>query len=199
MIECGEAVSFHGLKPFTMNKHWYVLYTKSNCEKKVNELLLKEGIEAYCPVNKVYRQWSDRRKQLSVPLFPSYVFVCVEEHELSILRTLSSKIVSVLYWLGRPAIIKDDEIHQIKSFLNQHTSIKLEKRNVDVNDQVVVLRGPFYNLRGVVKLIKNNTVVLSLPSLGYNMIAELEISNIQQVYTLNHEMDYKEHAGVSVC
>lgn len=182
-----------------MNKHWYVLYTKSNCEKKVSDLLFKKGIEAYCPLNKVYRQWSDRRKQLSVPLFPSYVFVNVTENELSLLRNMTSKIVNVLYWLGRPAIIKNDEILEIKNFLHQHTSIKLEKRCVDINDQVVVIRGPFYNQKGIVKLIKNNTVVLSLPSLGYNMIAELEISNIQQVYSFKHEMDYKKHTGISVC
>ena len=66
-----------------MNKHWYVLYTKSNCEKKVAELLNKRGVETYCPINKVYRQWSDRRKQLSVPLFTSYVFVKTEEPELT--------------------------------------------------------------------------------------------------------------------
>lgn len=199
MIERGEAVSFTEVNPFAMNKHWYVLYTKSNCEKKVNELLLKKGIEVYCPLNKVYRQWSDRRKQLSVPLFPSYVFVNVTENELSLLKSMTSKIVNVLYWLGRPAIIKDKEITEIKTFLKQHTDIKLEKRNVDVNDQVVVIRGPFYNQHGVVQLIKNNSVVLSLPSLGYNMIAELEISNIQHVYNFNHEMDYKKYPGVSVC
>lgn len=182
-----------------MNKNWYVLYTKSNCEKKVNELLFKKGIEVYCPFNKVYRQWSDRKKQLSVPLFPSYVFVFVCEKDLPLLKNMTSKIVSVLYWLGRPAIIKNDEILEIKKFLNQHIAVKLEKRSVDVNDQVIVIRGPFYNQRGIVKLIKNNMVVLSLPSLGYNMIAELSISNIQQVYTFNHEMDYKEHSSLSVC
>lgn len=182
-----------------MTKYWYVLYTKSNCEKKVNEILCKKGIDSYCPLNKVYRQWSDRRKQLSIPLFPSYVFVNVEEKDLSLLRNMTSKIVSVLYWLGRPAVIKNEEILEIKRFLKQHVEIKLEKRAVDINDQVVVIRGPFYNQRGVVKLLKNNSVVLSLPSLGYNMIAELDISNIQHVYALKHEMDYKEHSGLSVC
>ncbi len=199
MIEDGEAVSINIIKNFIMTKYWYVLYTKSNCEKKVNEILCKKGIDSYCPLNKVYRQWSDRRKQLSIPLFPSYVFVNVEEKDLSLLRNMTSKIVSVLYWLGRPAVIKNEEILEIKRFLKQHVEIKLEKRAVDINDQVVVIRGPFYNQRGVVKLLKNNSVVLSLPSLGYNMIAELDISNIQHVYALNHEMDYKEHSGLSVC
>ena len=180
VIGRGEAVSLLLVKSFTMNKQWYVLYTKSNCEKKVNELLYKKGIEAYCPLNKVYRQWSDRRKQLSVPLFPSYVFVNVAEKDLLLLRSMTSKIVSILYWLGKPAVIKNDEILEIKNFLNRHTEVKLEKRSVNINDEVVVIRGPFYNQHGIVRSIKNNTVVLSLPSLGYNMIAELDLSKLNE-------------------
>jgi transcription antitermination factor NusG len=182
-----------------MNKHWYVLYTKSNCEKKVAELLNKRGVETFCPINKVYRQWSDRRKQLSVPLFTSYVFVNVEEPDLTRVRSITSNIVNAVYWLGKPAIIKDSEIEEIKNFLSKHSEIKLEKRPVDLNDEVVIMRGPFYNQHGIVKSVKNHSVVLSLPSLGYNMIAELDISNIQVVYTFNNEMDYKKHASLSVC
>jgi transcription antitermination factor NusG len=182
-----------------MNKYWYVLYTKSNCEKKVAELLSKRGIESYCPLHKVYRQWSDRRKQLSVPLFTSYVFVNVEEPELARVRSITSSIVSAVYWLGRPAVIKDAEIQEIKDFLNKHSMITLEKRPVDLNDEVLVMRGPFYNQHGIVQSVKNHSVILSLPSLGYNMIAELDISNIQVVYTFNNEIDYKKHASLSVC
>lgn len=182
-----------------MRKEWYVLYTKSNCEKKVSELLQRRGVIVFCPLNKVYRQWSDRRKQLSVPLFPSYVFVHIEEKDLIMLRSLTSKIVSVLYWLGRPAVIRASEIVEIKQFMNNYEEVKIEKRPVDLNDEVVILRGPFYNQRGVVKSLKNNSVLLSLPSLGYNMIAEFNLSNVNQVYTINHEMDYAQHAGLSVC
>ena len=182
-----------------MDKHWFVLYTKSNCEKKVSELLSKRGIETYCPLNRVYRQWSDRKKQLSVPLFTSYVFVKVDEPDLSRIRSLTSSIVSAVYWLGRPAIIKDAEIQEIKNFLNKHSEIKLEKRAVDLNDEVMVMRGPFYNQHGIVQSVKNHSVVLSLPCLGYNMIAELDISNVQVVYTFNNEVDYQKRASLSVC
>lgn len=182
-----------------MNKHWHVLYTKSNCEKKVSELLAKRGVENYCPLNRVYRQWSDRKKQVAVPLFTSYVFVKVDEHDLVLIRSLTSNIVSVVYWLGKPAVIRDTEIQEIKNFLNKHTGIKLEKRSVNLNDEVVIVRGPFYDQHGIVQSVKNHSVVLSLPSLGYNMIAELDISNIQVVYTLNNEVDYKKHASLSFC
>lgn len=182
-----------------MNNHWYVLYTKSNCEKKVSDLLAKRGIETYCPLNKVYRQWSDRKKQISIPLFTSYVFVRVNESDLGFIRSLTTSIVSAVYWLGKPAIIRDTEIQEIKNFLSKHSEIKLEKRKVNLNDKVVITRGPFYDKHGIVQTVKNHSVVLSLPSLGYNMIAELDISNIQVVYTFNNEVDYKKHTRLSVC
>ena len=127
-----------------MNKLWFVLYTRSNCEKKVSELLTKREIENYCPLNKVYRQWSDRKKIVDMPLFSSYVFVRVLEKELTGLKSLTSNIVNLVYWLGKPAVVKDQEIDNIKFFLNEYSNIKLEKRNVDINEDVLIMRGPFF-------------------------------------------------------
>jgi transcriptional antiterminator RfaH len=61
------------------SKNWFVFYTKSRQEKKVNDLLLRHGFEPYLPLQKVLRQWSDRKKKVEVPLFNSYIFVRVEE------------------------------------------------------------------------------------------------------------------------
>jgi transcription antitermination factor NusG len=181
-----------------MNKHWFVLYTRSNCEKKVSELLTKREIENYCPLNKVYRQWSDRKKIIDMPLFSSYVFVRVLEKELSGLKSLTSNIVNLVYWLGKPAVVKDQEIDNIKYFLNEYSNIKLEKRNVDVNEDVLIMRGPFFNQKGIVKSIKNNSVVLSLPSLGYSMIAEIPISNVKILNT-EYEIEPAQYHSLSVC
>ena len=60
---------------------WYVVYTKSKQEKKVAEGLKKLGIEAYCPLVTVMKQWSDRKKKVEVPLINSYVFVNIDERQ----------------------------------------------------------------------------------------------------------------------
>ena len=62
-------------------KKWYALYTKPRWEKKVYRLLSERGMEAYCPLNKVKKKWSDRIKLVEEPLFKSYVFVHTEEEE----------------------------------------------------------------------------------------------------------------------
>src|ERR1700759_2085013 len=60
-------------------KNWYVVYTKPRWEKKVAKQLEQKKIEHYCPLNKVQRQWSDRKKIILEPLFSCYVFVCLDE------------------------------------------------------------------------------------------------------------------------
>ena len=61
----------------TNEKHWYAVYTRPRSEKRVDILLQKKSIESWCPLQKVQRQWSDRKKTILQPLFTSYVFVHV--------------------------------------------------------------------------------------------------------------------------
>mgnify|MGYP000473413369 FL=1 len=164
-----------------MEKHWYVVYTKSNCEKKVSTILSKYNIDNYCPLNKTIRQWADRKKMILMPLFTSYVFVNVASDALFKVRQASSDIINFVYWLGKPAIVRNEEIEQIKLFLDQHMDVKLEKKSIHVNDAIKVLSGPFINMEGNIKSIEHNKVKLVLPSLGYMMIAETSIHNIQVV------------------
>jgi transcription antitermination factor NusG len=161
-----------------MSNNWNVVYTRSRCEKKVATLLSKRGIENFCPLNRVIKQWSDRHKLVFEPLFSSYVFVRAGSDELYKITQITNDIVNFVYWLGKPAIVKDIEIEDIKSFLNTYSNIKLEKKDIRVNDNVRIINGPLINRQGSVTAIDNNTVKLSIPSLGYLMVAETSISNI---------------------
>lgn len=62
-------------------KKWFALYTKPRWEKKIHAVLTRKGIESWCPIQKVQRQWSDRKKIIEDPLFKSYVFVHINEPE----------------------------------------------------------------------------------------------------------------------
>lgn len=161
-------------------KMWYALYTRPRWEKKVADLLSRRKIENFCPLNKVMRQWSDRKKIVYEPLFSSYVFVRASEIEhLAIKQT--DGVLNFVYWLNKPAIIKDEEIDAIKDFLSNHHDVKLEKIKVNVADKVRVTSGPLMALEGEVIEIKSKTVKVFLPSLGYALYAELEKSNVEVV------------------
>lgn len=166
------------MSKMTEEKKWYAVYTKSRCEKKVADLLLKKGIENYCPLNKVQKQWSDRKKIILIPLFTSYVFVRISPEEHVTIRQTQG-ILNFVYWLSKPAVIRNEEIEIIKQFLNDHSFVTLEKVAINVNDVVRVVAGPFMEQEGQIISVKNKSVKIILPALGYLMYVELEMSNVK--------------------
>jgi transcription antitermination factor NusG len=183
--------NFQKSKFGVMQKKWFVLYTRSRCEKKVAALLTKRDIENYCPLSKSIRQWSDRKKLVYEPLFPSYVFVHVNDIELLSLKRISGDIVNPVYWLGKPAWICQEEIDAVKLFLKEYGSVRLEKQNVNVNDRVRIIRGPFSNFEANVAGFRNSMVKLSLPALGYMVIAEIDPSDVQVISPSRAEIQQK--------
>ena len=161
-------------------KKWVAVYTYPKSEKKVAALLTKNNIENFCPLNRVEKKWSDRKKIVLVPLFTSYVFVKISEKEQLDLKKTDG-VVNLVYWLNKPAIIPDHEIDAIKHFLNDHTNVSLQKSQINISDKVKVLSGPLFESEGEVLFVKNRTVKIALPSLGYLMYAEVEIGNVELI------------------
>ena len=162
----------------TENKKWFAVYTKPRWERKVAESLFKEDIIAYCPMNHVVKQWSDRRKWIYEPLFTSYVFVNVAPNEISRVKSFNG-IINFVCWLGKPAIIKDEEIEIIKRFLNEYDNVNLEIAEVNVHDVVRITSGPLMQAEGSILSVGKKKVKVYLPTLGYSMVAELEKSNVK--------------------
>jgi transcription antitermination factor NusG len=160
-------------------KNWYVVYTRSRCEKKVNSILSKRGVESYCPLNRCHKKWADRNKIVLEPLFKSYVFIKVTTKEIVSVKQMTSDIVNVVYWLGSPAIIREDEIVNIQLFLGEYQNVKIEKREVRVNDRIKIIQGPLMNTVGKIGEVRKNIVKVLIPSLGYMLTAEVKISNVE--------------------
>ena len=117
-------------------KKWYAVYTRPKWEKKVSQQLAAKKIEAYCPFNKVHKQWSDRKKLVEEPLFNSYVFVHATTNEHLQIKQADG-IINFVHWLGNPAVIRDEEIDAIKNFLGEYNNVKLEKAEVNLKRQGV--------------------------------------------------------------
>ena len=161
-------------------KKWYAVYTHAKWEKKVANLLTLKKIENYCPLNRVVKQWSDRKKIVYEPLFTCYVFVRVSNSEsVSVLQT--DGVLNYVSWQGKPAVIRDPEIELIKNFLLDHCNVRLEKINVHVNDTVHIKCGLFMKQKAKVVEVLDKTIRVSLPSLGYMMLAEIPKSYVEVV------------------
>jgi transcription antitermination factor NusG len=128
----------------------------------------------------VRRQWADRKKLVFEPLFTSYVFINAIEQDLIPIKQTDG-VLNFVYWLGRPAVIRNEEIDIIKSFLNDHSNVTLEKIQVNINDRVRINSGPLMLLEGDVLEVKRNSVKVFLPTLGYAMVADIRSSEIELV------------------
>lgn len=158
-------------------KNWYAIYTKPRWEKKVYALLIEKGMEAYCPLNKVKKKWSDRVKWVEEPLFKSYVFISILEEELTTVRMVGG-VVNFVYWLGKPAIIKDKEIELIRSFLNEYTDVWAEPLDLQKNARVRIRKGAFMDKEAKVVKVLNNKVQVIIESVGYCLMAIVDKRNV---------------------
>lgn len=156
---------------------WFAVYTKSRMEKKVALRLQEAGIEAYCPVSKKRKQWSDRKKWVEEPLFRSYVFVNIDLSKQSPIVRRTFGVVNFLYWLGKPAVIQDAEILAIQQFLSDHLEVESIGNSVQVGDFITIDTGALKGQTAKVVGIKNkHEVRLRIDSLGYELVAKIDNS-----------------------
>lgn len=145
--------------------NWYVVYTKPKWEKKVAEKLNQIGIECYCPIITQIKQWSDRKKKIEVPLFNSYVFVQLSDGDRSSVFQIAG-VVRYLFWLGKPAIVRDEEINIIKSSINAPNVSEISVTSMQVGDRIKLESGAFSNQDAIVQEVSNTHYILVLESLG---------------------------------
>ena len=155
-------------------KYWYAIYTKPRWEKKVHELVRARGMESYCPLNKVRKKWSDRFKVVEEPLFKSYLFVRLSEAEKAVIRYVDG-VVNFVYWLGKPAQVRQDDIERIKRFLDEYSDIRVEQvKDPQVGDKVMILSGVFMEQEGTVLSADKKRVEIRIESLGVKLVAQID-------------------------
>ncbi len=155
---------------------WHAVYTRGRHEKKVYTQLLDKGIEAYCPTRMVMRQWSDRKKKVEEVLFRSYVFVKVNPQEfLPVLETPG--VTRFVYYLGKPAVITQEEIDTIKRFLEETTdySISFQK-----NDEVMITEGALAGRTGIIEQLGKNRLRIRIQQLGISLLAEVHRNKVEK-------------------
>lgn len=159
--------------------NWYAVYTKPRWEKKVAKLLDEKGVENYCPLNKVVKQWSDRKKVVMEPIFKSYVFVRVEDKDKFELKNVSG-ILNFVYWLGKPAIVRDEDIDTIRKFLNEFGEVTVsEIDQFKVNARVRVKQGIMMNYQGLLVEVMGNKAKVRIESMGVYLFAQFNKKNLE--------------------
>lgn len=161
--------------------HWFAVYTRPRWEKKVAAILEEKGIENYCPLNKVVKQWSDRKKVIMEPIFKSYVFVRVPEDEKWDLKNIDG-ILNFVYWLGKPARVRDEDIYTIRKFLHEFSDVLVEDApKLAVNNKVRILQGVLMNYHGILLELSGNRARVMVESMGIQLSALFDKKNLELI------------------
>lgn len=161
--------------------YWYAIYTKSRAEKKTLTQLQQRGIEAYLPIQKKLRQWSDRKKWVELPLFNSYIFVKISEKEYyDVLQTPG--VVRYITFNGKAAKIRDEQIEFLKKLLGSEQELEISEHQFNVGAKVKVVVGVLHGMTGELVDVKNSKRFL----VRFDQLGQSIILNIPTVYLEPH-------------
>ena len=151
------------------NSKWHVLYTKPRHEVKALERLTQNGFEVYCPMKTTLKQWSDRKKKVSEPLLPSYLFIKITEKKRAT-PLEDPSVLNYIFWLGKPAIVRESEIDTLKGIITKDKAQEFEIRPLKVGDEIDIIKGQIKGKNATIKSISNNYIKAELKELGMTIV-----------------------------
>ena len=161
--------------------NWYAVYTRPRFEKQVLKGLLDQDINAYLPLIKTMRQWSDRKKMVEVPLFSSYVFVHIDRSVYDqVLQTHG--VVKYITFEGKAATIPSEQIDSLKIIVNSNEKIETTWEARKKGDKVVVTAGSLKGLRGeLITEGDRKKVLVRIQGIDQNLTVEVHSSLIEKI------------------
>ncbi|HWZ02856.1 MAG TPA: UpxY family transcription antiterminator [Mucilaginibacter sp.] len=157
---------------------WYPVYTHPRSEKKAYEALIKKGVEAYLPLQRQLKQWSDRKKWVEEPFIKSYLFVRIKEHEQT--EVLMTKgIARFIYFSGKIAPMPDRQIGELKLLIASPYELEITEEDLQPGEHIMIKAGPLKGLKGeIISYRSQKQLALRLENLGYSIIVHVSASLI---------------------
>jgi transcription antitermination factor NusG len=156
---------------------WYVVYTRTRHEKSVAGHCGQRGVTAFLPTYHVQRRWKQRRAEVILPLFPSYVFVHIALPDR--IRILGMPgIISLVSFNNLPAVVPESQIESLK----QAITLGRAEPHVYLHSgrRVRVTAGPLAGLEGIVVEIKNRVhVVVSFEWMARSVAISLDATDVE--------------------
>jgi transcription antitermination factor NusG len=158
---------------------WFAVHTRYQHEQQVNEQLGRKGFETFYPTCSKWNKWSDRKKKISHPLFPGYLFVTdVENRRLQVVETHG--VCGIVSVAGMPAPIPATEIEAIRRAVASPYTIEAHEY-LNAGDQVRVIEGPLTGVTGILaRNDKSARLVLSVELLGRSVAVEIAAGSVER-------------------
>jgi len=165
------------------DRRWYAVRTRSRHEKIATQQLLTRGIETFLPVTVQTHRWSDRKKQVEVPLFAGYTFVRVayssNEHRIKVLQTHGVAGFVGVQRTGVP--IPDSQIEDIRTLLSNKVDLKAHSF-LKIGQRVRVRGGALDGVEGIlVSHSGDRSLVISLEPIQRSLSIRVEGYDVEPV------------------
>jgi len=163
-----------------MLKNWLVAYTKPRHEKKSADVLRLSGIDVFLPLQRQLKEWSDRKKWVEWPIFPGYIFVNVEEKDqLTVLNSFG--IVKFIRFAGKPAVVREDVIFNIKKILSSKVNFEIEICDTAflVGQEILIKKGPLKGIKGkYVDFKGKNKIAIEIECMNNAVLVDINKSDL---------------------
>jgi transcription antitermination factor NusG len=161
-------------------REWWAVYTRHQHEKTVAESFSRSDLEVFLPLYSIARQWKDRVRHLSLPLFPGYVFLRGEyERRVQILSTPGVHCIVTI--ANRPATIPEVEVEAIRRAVESPLEIEphpfLRRGN-----WVRITSGPLADIEGILIRRKGSCrLILSAELLQKSIAIEVDAFSVEPI------------------
>jgi transcription antitermination factor NusG len=164
----------------TDNYKWYPVYTHPRSEKKAYQALLNKGIEAYLPLHRQLKQWSDRKKWVEEPFIKSYLFVRIADHAQS--EVLMTKgVARFIYFSNKITAMPNRQIEQLKLLMASPYDLEVTEEALQPGEKIKIKAGALKGLTGeMISYRSQKQLMVRLENLGCSVIVNVAASLINR-------------------
>ncbi len=167
--------------PFLENRDWYALQTRVRFERKICQQVQDKSQEAYVPVTRERRRWSDRSQTVESPLFPGYVFVRAMTEPAARLAVLqTSGAYAFVTFNGVIACIPDQQIKDLQRIESQNASWS-PYPFLKAGQRVRISGGCLNGLEGILVAERGRKLVISIEPMQRSVAVDLEAYDVEGV------------------
>lgn len=158
--------------------NWFAVYTLPRAEKKAHAELVRKGIDAYLPLQRNLKQWSDRKKWVEEPLFRSYVFVNIPQSRYFDVLNITG-VVRYVTFEGKAVPIPPRQIEAVRFFLSSDDPLPENIEKYSPGQPVEVIKGPLKGLFGeLVQLAGKQKVKIEISAVGQSVFVTIPMSHL---------------------
>jgi transcription termination/antitermination protein NusG len=164
------------------SSQWFAVWTRSRQEKAAAAMLGTLGVENFLPLRSEVRQWSDRKRIVTVPLFSGYLFVRMNRRMDEKLRVL--KVPGVAGFVvnsSGPLPVPDQQLEAVRTAVLHGKDLTVHAL-LEEGDWVRVVRGPLAGVEGrLMRINASSRLVISIQMIHRSLAVTIARNDVQPV------------------